>query len=221
MHWSSGQPITASGEHGGTVPCSRAPRPWQGAGLTPLPAGESGNANLPVIRRPTLTTPPRPPLVPLCFHTIKVMISNTLLPDTFNRNTNCTGELKLFSVSKRMGISIFSAYFIRHFSVVIILNIAKFQALHDDISLIIYKVQSKFTMHSVQIFAKILLAGESSCLYLCSLCSFEKYVLRHRIRVQRVHLETQARHAVVPEGEKHLAHLRTSFGLVCERYKTV
>jgi len=27
IHWSGGQPITAPGEHGGTVPCSRAPRP--------------------------------------------------------------------------------------------------------------------------------------------------------------------------------------------------
>ena len=52
-------------EHGGTVPCSRAPQPWQGGGPPPLPlsvhqslSGESGNqtTNLPVIGRPTLIT---------------------------------------------------------------------------------------------------------------------------------------------------------------------
>jgi len=71
VHWSGGQPITAPGEHGGTVPCSRAPRPWQGGGLPPLQlsvhqslSGESGNvtANLPIIRQPTVTTEPRPPI---------------------------------------------------------------------------------------------------------------------------------------------------------------
>ena len=47
IHWSGGQPITAPG---GTVPCSRAPRPWRGGGLPPLQlsvhqslSGESGN----------------------------------------------------------------------------------------------------------------------------------------------------------------------------------
>ena len=67
IHWSSGQPFTVPGEHGGTVPCSRAPQPWQGGELQPSVhqsmSGESGNwtANLQVIGRPTLTTEPRLP----------------------------------------------------------------------------------------------------------------------------------------------------------------
>jgi len=35
IYWSGGQPITAPMEHGGTVPFSRAPQPWQGGELPP------------------------------------------------------------------------------------------------------------------------------------------------------------------------------------------
>ena len=55
----------SAGEHGGMVPCSRAPLPWQGGGLPPLQLSvhqsflscESGTraADLPVIGRPNLT----------------------------------------------------------------------------------------------------------------------------------------------------------------------
>ena len=72
-YWSGGQQITAPGEHGGTVPCSRAPQPWQGGELPPLQlsahqsfywavsgdqtAQPSGHWTT------TLTTEPRPPYV--------------------------------------------------------------------------------------------------------------------------------------------------------------
>ena len=36
IHWSGGQPFTAPGLQGRIMPCSRAPQPWQGGGLTPL-----------------------------------------------------------------------------------------------------------------------------------------------------------------------------------------
>ena len=51
IHWSGGQPITAPGETGGAVSCSRAPRPWQGGGLPPLQLSvyKCLSANLPVI----------------------------------------------------------------------------------------------------------------------------------------------------------------------------
>jgi len=63
---SQSQPITVPiTEHGGTAPCSRGPRPWQGGGLPPLQLSvhqsflscESGTraADLPVIGRPNLT----------------------------------------------------------------------------------------------------------------------------------------------------------------------
>ena len=29
IHYSGGKPFTVPGEHGGMVPCLRAPRPWQ------------------------------------------------------------------------------------------------------------------------------------------------------------------------------------------------
>ena len=34
IHWGGKQPFTAPREHGGTVSCSRAPRPWRGGGLS-------------------------------------------------------------------------------------------------------------------------------------------------------------------------------------------
>jgi len=67
LHWSGGQPITAPGEHGGTVPCSMAPQLVARRRTATPPAVSSPiferwewESNLPVVGRPTLTTETQP-----------------------------------------------------------------------------------------------------------------------------------------------------------------